>query len=284
MKNSKLVFKDLVSRISLDETRDEKESVAYLILEHLFGISRMHIMQERDIQVTPVHESVLSKMIDRINGHEPVQYILGEADFFGRNFYVTHSVLIPRPETEQLVEVVKEFCNQSNLEKRRILDIGTGSGCIPVTLALEVPGSEVSAIDIDQAALDVARRNSDRYHAAVSFERLDILTEGIKNSYHVIVSNPPYIAEEEKTSMQKNVLSFEPHLALFVPDNDPLLFYKHIGRKSFDALAVGGLLAMEINERFGDAVSHVLKKDGFGQVKIINDINNKARIATGIKP
>jgi release factor glutamine methyltransferase len=284
MKNSKLVMKDLMARMTLDDGHNEKESIGFLIMEHLFGISRTHIMQERDIQMTPVHESIISKMIDRLNRHEPVQYILGETDFFGRNFSVTPSVLIPRPETEQLIVIVKDF--QRNIQQQyiRILDIGTGSGCIPITLALEIPGSNITAIDVDTAALEVAKKNAERYRAFISLQQSDILKDDLQNTYDVIVSNPPYIAEEEKKSMQKNVLDFEPHIALFVPDNDPLIFYKQISRKSFKALTAGGLLALEINERFGDEVASLLKTDGFKTVTIIKDINKKARIVTGVKP
>jgi release factor glutamine methyltransferase len=284
MKNSKFVMKDLMARILLDEGSDEKESIAYLIMEHLFGISRTHVLQERDIQMTPVHESVLSKMIDRINRHEPIQYILGEAHFFGRNFFVTPSVLIPRPETEQLILAVKDFQKKNQSENIRVLDIGTGSGCIPVTIALEIPGSAVTAIDIDPAALEVAKKNAKRYHTLITFHESDILKDDLQNTYDVIVSNPPYIAEEEKDSMQKNVLDFEPYLALFVPDNDPLIFYKHISRKAITALTCSGLIALEINERFGNEVAHLLEEVGFEKVNVTKDINNKPRVVTGIKP
>lgn len=282
MTNSKLLVKDLVNRIKIDESQDEIESVAYAVVENLFGLSRTAVMLERAVNLGPEQSSRLSMIIDRLNANEPLQYILGEGVFYGRLFNVSPSVLIPRPETEHLIDVVKGFARhtRSNL---KILDIGTGSGCIPVTLNLELIGSKVSGVDVSLDALAVAKSNAEKHNARVEFKPLDIVNANIPEPFDVIVSNPPYITDSEKRSMSRNVLDYEPHLALFVPNGDPLIFYRHICQKALQALSSRGMLAVEINERFGAEVMELFKQTGFANITLTRDLSGKDRIVSGIK-
>ncbi len=289
MKNSKALFHDLVRQITLNEDPDEIQSITYQVLENLLGLSRTDILSEKQVNITNI-EARLSETVKRINHHEPLQYIIGEADFFGRKFTVNPAVLIPRPETEELVHLIISELKERPLEierdenaKKRILDIGTGSGCIPISLALEILNSEVFALDISEDALNVAEQNAHRLQAKVQFARLDILNTNIPfQNLDVVVSNPPYIAMSEINDMSRNVVEHEPHIALFVEDDDPLLFYKTIVKKSKLGLKPGGLLVFEINERFGKEVAEVLKKNDFCNVEIIKDLSGKDRIVKGI--
>ncbi len=225
----------------------------------------------------------IENFIQQVNSHKPIQYILGECEFYGRTFAVSDHVLIPRPETEELVREVIHYCKQQK-RRLRIIDIGTGSGCIPITLALESKDTEVYATDVSEDALTVAKLNAQSLQAPVKFFLHDILKDDLLiDNIDVVVSNPPYITYREKDSMKENVLQFEPHLALFVPDDDPLLFYKAIVTKSKKVLNDGGLLAVEINERFGDHVATLFSDMEFTSVERIKDIFGKERIVKGLK-
>jgi release factor glutamine methyltransferase len=280
MKNSKVLFDDFVKRIRLNETQDEICTMAYLTFEKYLGLSRMDVLLSRNLELTSVQEAELLKAIERINRNEPIQYILGEADFYGRKFLVDNSVLIPRPETEELVRFIIDYAKKNNVS--RVIDIGTGSGCIPITLALELKGSEVFATDVSFDALEVAVQNMKLNKTRVTFVRNDILTQSLPfSSLDVIVSNPPYITKQEIPFMRDNVVKFEPHLALFVPDNDPFVFYRSIIVKSKQALRSGGLLAFEINERYGKEIADLMQQNGFASVQVINDLSGKNRIVAG---
>ena len=280
MKNSKLLFQDFVKQIRLPESQDELSSIAHVVFEHVFGISRTEVLAAKPIPVTAANDALLLQILQRLNQHEPLQYILGEADFFGRKFMVNASVLIPRPETEELVNYILQESTPGKAVK--ILDIGTGSGCIPITLALEIKGSEVYATDISTEALAVAKVNAEKLAAKVSFIEHDILRSEIPvNDVHVVVSNPPYIGEHEQWEMKENVVKFEPHLALFVKDDDPLIFYKTIAAKAKKVLRSGGILAVEINEKYGSEVSAVFAENGFRQINVIKDLQGKDRIVHG---
>jgi release factor glutamine methyltransferase len=281
MTNSKDLFRELFSSITLDEGREEITSIVYLFLENRFNLSRTDIIGEKLIDLSEKDKEQIEDFLHRIKKHEPIQYILGECEFFGRKFIVTPDVLIPRPETEELVAEVLKFC-KPRTKPMKILDIGTGSGCIPITFQLEM-GGEIVGTDISQQALDVATQNAERLGAKVTFHRHDILKEKIPvNEVDVIVSNPPYIAENEKLSMKENVLQYEPHQALFVSGEDPLLFYKSILTKSKNSLTSGGLMVVEINEQFGKEVLNLFTENGFTSVQIIKDIFGKERIVKGI--
>jgi release factor glutamine methyltransferase len=285
MKNSKTVFQELVNRLSIHADRQEVESIAYLILEHLFSLSRTQVMSEKEVQLTGNQQSRLQEIVDRINRHEPVQYVLGECEFYGMRFKVNPSVLIPRPETEELVRLVADHLKDHSVQQPHVLDIATGSGCIAIALASEFPEGVIYGTDISQAALETASENNRMVDNRVQFSRNDILTEQLTMSeLDIVASNPPYITEKEMISMNDNVLRYEPHLALFVPDNDPLRFYRSISAKAFNALKHGGLLAVEINEAYGRETAACLSAEGFRTVNIFNDLSGKHRIVTGIKP
>ena len=273
MTNSKELFNELVSRVQLDETREEINSIIYLLLESKLGLSKMEIMTNK--KISPVGFDYFNGIIQRINKHEPIQYILGKADFYHRQFLVDRSVLIPRPETELLIRsVLKE-----KVIAPTILDIGTGSGCIAITLALEIQNSTVCAVDISESALVIAAQNAEHLRAKVNFSRADILGDcEFEQEFDVIVSNPPYIAEQEKKNMSANVLDFEPHLALFVTDEDPLIFYKKIAAKGKTLLKLGGKIVVEINERFGLELTNYFKKEGYVNVVIEKDLDGKDRL------
>ena len=280
MKNSKVLFDDFVKRISLKEPPEEISAIAYLAFEKLFQLSKSEILAGKNLVISEAQTKKLLESLERINKHEPIQYILGEADFFGRKFDVNESVLIPRPETEELVSTVLDYSKRFSLKK--IIDIGTGSGCIPVTLALEIPRATVYATDVSPEALEVAKQNAARNSANVTFFNDDILTQPIPvKDLDAVVSNPPYITRREIATMRDNVVKHEPHVALFVPDDDPLLFYRAIVMKSKKALRRAGLLAFEINEKYGRDVRDLLESNGFADVRIVKDLSQKDRIVVG---
>ena len=284
MTNSKVLFLDLVSRINLKAQQEEIRSMAYIVLEELFAVSKTEILLGREVEVTDTQIKLLEDIIGRINTAEPIQHILSITEFYGRKFYVDNKVLIPRPETEELVShVINHIRGRTDNQATRVLDIGTGSGCIPVTLSLEIPGTETFASDISDAALDVARRNSNKWNARVEFVKHDILNEAIPiHDLDVVVSNPPYIARSELKGMDKNVIDFEPHLALFVPDEDPFIFYRNIAAKAKVVLRTNGLLEVEINARFGKEVASVFSAHGYLDIQVIRDVSGNERFVRGI--
>lgn len=288
MKDARSIFQEFVNRITLDEHKDEIRSLALIILEKLLGLSRTEIMAGKFVAITEDLTTAITGAVRRINDGEPVQYVVGEAFFYGRKFIVKPSVLIPRPETEELIRIVLSKVSLDSGVKRgdklRILDIGTGSGCIAITLSLEIDNAEVIAADVSPAALNVAKSNAVMHNTNVRLIEHDVLEGPIPfNDLDVIVSNPPYVTRREAGKMQRNVLDFEPHLALFVPDNDPLLFYKVILKQALGSLVPGGLLAVEINELYGKEVSRLLIDSGFSDVNIDNDIPGKQRVVSGRK-
>jgi len=281
MKNSKQIFLDLRQQITLKEDEGEIQSILYLVFENQMGLSRADITSQILIPLGPEKQNKLNEIIQRINKHEPIQYILEEAYFYGRKLKVTPAVLIPRPETEALIEeAIKEI---DPLTPGTILDIGTGSGCIAVTLAKELPLKKVIAVDVSKEALNVAKENTIQTNAEVEFQCVNILNEFPFQKLEMIVSNPPYVAVSEKETMKRNVLDYEPNLALFVPDNDPLIFYKVIAQKGYGALLPNGKVVIEINERFGKEVCAVLSRAGFKDVRVLKDLQEKDRIVSAIK-
>jgi release factor glutamine methyltransferase len=290
MKNSKTLFQDFIEQVTLPETPEEISSIAFLVFEKLFQVSKTDIFAGKPIEVSMDTTARLADIVQRLNDHEPIQYILGEADFFGRTFKVNSSVLIPRPETEELIREVLSFVTSSAhktgfTEKIKILDIGSGSGCIAITLSDEIAKAEVYATDVSPDALAVAQKNSQQLSAPVSFIIHDILKENIPmDTLDVVVSNPPYITPGEKMEMKENVVEHEPHLALFVPEHEPLIFYEAITKKSMKALKSGGKLFVEINERYGSEVSGLFLNCGFMDVRIVKDMAGKDRIVEGEKP
>lgn len=280
MMNSKDLFRDLRKQVRLSQDAAETDSMLYLILERM-NITRSDILAQKAVSLTAAETSILADILSRVNKNEPVQYILGKAHFYGREFLVNPSVLIPRPETELLVEeVVKNASNTPG----KILDIGTGSGCIAITLAKELPEKTVMAFDISNEALKTASVNAVQLGANVNFQRLDILKDEIPNhDLELIVSNPPYVTVSEKEAMNRNVLDHEPHLALFVPDHDPLIFYTVIAKKGLSSLKSGGRIVVEINERFGKEVCEIFIEAGFTNAVVIKDLQAKDRIVSAVK-
>jgi release factor glutamine methyltransferase len=231
------------------------------------------------IETSPYFDMRLAEIVERINSEEPIQYILGHAWFYGRQFKVHSAVLIPRPETEEVVDyIVKQFRNANDL---LIVDIGTGSGCIAITLSLELH-AKVYGTDVSDDVLKLAKQNNHILEGSVAFLKQDILHYelGFQN-IDIIVSNPPYISQAEKKDMKKNVMDFEPHLALFTPGNDPLIFYKSIASKAFKSLKQNGMLITEINEQFGKEVSDIFRAGGFSNVEVRTDMQGKDRFVVG---
>lgn len=279
MTNSKELFNDLVSRITLKEDKSEIQAIVSLLLEKKLGLTRSEILTGKEI--APTNPSDFDPFIVQINDHKPIQYILGEAVFYGRIFKVNSSVLIPRPETELLIYEILRNVKNRNGDTHRMLDIGTGSGCIAITLALKIQQAIVHATDISKEAINIATQNSEELGGSVKFHEHNILEDEVSfGPFDLIVSNPPYISEEEKVEMKKNVLEHEPHLALFAPAEDPLAFYKAIASKSKKALSPGGSVWVEINEHFGNEVADILKDCGYHAIRIIKDLDYKDRIVT----
>lgn len=265
----------LQQRYDLGEAR----AIYELVLKQRFGLSRTDILLGKDTTLSAKDKEELQIIIDRVAKGEPVQYVLGCEEFCGRTFLVNPSVLIPRPETQLLVELVKQNVAPGN----SVLDVGTGSGCIAITLALA--GYKVTAIDVSDEALAIAKQNAEQLGAEVEFVKADIfqcsmLTSSSKSfnvQWNAIVSNPPYICESEASTMEETVLGYEPHLALFVPDDDPLLFYRVIADYGQDHLVDEGHIFFEVNSAYAKQVGELLKQKGYKETKIVNDQYDKER-------
>ena len=282
MMNSKTLFRDFVNGIELLESREEIHSMAYLVFENIFGLTRTAILAEESVNLNETTRNRLDEIVARINRFEPVQYILGESFFYGRSFNVDRAVLIPRPETEELVRLVIDFVRKSNRKNYRVLDIGTGSGCIAITLALELNDIEVIGTDTSSEALVTASANAQKLKASVKYLNHDVLNSKLPFSVDIIASNPPYIGWDQFNTMSKNVVDYEPKVALFVDSEDPLLFYKAIAKRARESLTPGGLLAVEINERFGKEVQRLFLANDLVEVEIIQDTFGKDRIVKGV--
>ena len=252
-----------------------------IICGEILGQQTVDYYLGKDIILSVKEEQELESILARLHNFEPIQYILGEARFLGRTFRVTPGVLIPRPETEELVEMMlKELSPVS-----RVLDVGTGSGCIAISLAKELPESQVTAWDVSGEALSIAAANSKALQASVRFEQRDVLTYEpcAVDRYDVIVSNPPYVTEAEKQEMEHNVLDWEPSLALFVPDTDPLRFYRRIAVLGLEMLTSGGKLYFEINRAFGKDTVAMLCETGYRAVRLQKDISHNDRFVIAEK-
>jgi len=256
----------------------EAKAIVRLVLEVRFGLTMTDILCDKIDKLTIEEQKDLKYIIQRLETGEPVQYVLGEAEFGGRTFHVGPGVLIPRPETYELCEW--SLPPTPSKWKGHILDIGTGSGCIAITLAAEIPNAEVTAWDISDDALRIAAENAKRANVHVSFKKVDVLNSqfSILNSqFDIIVSNPPYICNKERAGMERNVLEHEPELALFVPDDDPLLFYRAIARYAARALKPSGQLFFEINPLYADEMQQMLSEEGFSHIEVRNDQFGKQR-------
>ena len=311
MKSPYQEIKGLLMESNMPE--GEAKAVALMLLEKVAGLPTAKALIADGNDLLCRRQSLL-ELAARVAQGEPVQYVLGEADFCGLTLKVKPGVLIPRPETEELVawvvENVKANSNllplTSNLSPFKLLDIGTGSGCIAVALAKKLKEAEVEAWDVSDDALEIARENAKRNGVQVKTSKVDVLDINANSnsqlstvnfqlstltshlspltSYNIIVSNPPYICEEEKAEMERNVLEHEPRLALFVPDDDPLLFYRRIAELGLSLLKEKGLLFFEINRRFGEEVVKMLQGKGYREVELRQDMFGNDRMVKAIKP
>jgi len=255
---------------------NEVESFYFIILDTIYGYSRKDMLLNSGKVLTDHEFEPIIKIADRLLNNEPIQYILGETEFYGIKFYVDSNVLIPRQETEELVDlIVRNYKNRDP----KILDIGTGSGCIPIALKKNIPSSTVFTCDISDEALLVAQKNAEVNQTPIQFVKFDILSGNAfpEEGFDVVVSNPPYVTNLEKALMKNNVLDYEPHLALFVPDNNPLQFYNAIIKDYGYLLRQGGEFYFEINEEFGNEIKQLFDEYNF-EAEVINDINDKPRM------
>ena len=257
---------------------EEVKALSMLICCDMLGVDALDIYMGKDIILSACKQRELENIIFRLQKNEPIQYIRGVAEFCGRNFKVASSVLIPRPETAELVELIVE----ENSNARRLLDIGTGSGCIAISLDKRLPDADVEAWDISEEALAIARTNNEELESRVLFRQRDVLSDDWEKSpsFDVIVSNPPYVTEAEKDEMEANVLDWEPALALFVPDDDPLRFYRRIAALGRELLLSEGKLYFEINQAYGRETAHILEMNQYRDIRVIKDIFGKDRIVT----
>ena len=264
---------------------NEANALIMILLEHYFGIDRVKMALEPELRLSESEMLTLHFAVKELLKNKPVQYIIGETEFCGMRFFVDENVLIPRPETEEMVQmiVVRTGCDVETDGRPSILDIGTGSGCIAISLAKLLKDSIVTAVDVSEKALEVAKKNAAANNVNVRFVLDDILNpknqELIDNQYDIIVSNPPYVCESEKSEMRANVLDFEPSTALFVSDNDPLIFYRKILEFAQKTLKPNGEVWFEINEKFGKEMQNLCLEKGFKNVEIIKDFRDKERIA-----
>lgn len=266
----------------LDGIYGEREAavIADLIFADLLHISKIDRITNPNIALGLAQIRELQKAKIRLLNQEPIQHIIGKTHFYNREFKVNEHTLIPRPETEELVDLIKTENNEVGL---KILDIGTGSGCIAISLALELKSAEVYAIDISNDALAIAEENAISNEIDIKKTRVNILEEDIPwQGFDIIVSNPPYIPLTEKNVMDKNVTDFEPDIALFVPDNDPLLFYRVIGGKALKSLKPTGKIYFEIHENYRYQVQDLLSSIGFKSCIVIKDMQGKERILKGM--
>ena len=262
-------------------TDGEIKALTRILATEMLGVSQMAFYMKDDITLTAEQTTLLDSAIERLQQHEPIQYILGYSDFCDLHFKVTPATLIPRPETSELVAWIADEATG----KEKILDIGTGSGCIAVSLANKLQHCNISAWDISADALAVAEENSKTNGCNVTFRQVDILAYQPQGElFDIIVSNPPYIRDLEKSGMEANVLDWEPHTALFVPDSDPLLFYRTIAQKGKEMLRNGGKLYFEINREFGKETYSMLTELGYTDIELRKDFAENDRMIRAVKP
>ena len=263
-------------------TDSEASAMAKWILTDVFCLSTLDLYAGKDMNFSVEMTSRATDILERLKRYEPLQYIIGETTFDGLPFEVTPAVLIPRPETIELVDWISSDHPEEGI---RVLDIGTGSGCIPISLSKRLKHASVSAWDISPEALEVARRNALRNHTEVNFALVDALKPlSTDIQVDVLVSNPPYIGESEKETMERNVLDWEPELALFVPDDDPLLFYRRIADIGLKILTKGGTLYYEINQLYGPETVNLLKEKGYTDVELRKDLSANDRMVKAVRP
>ena len=294
-----MTYEELWHRLTPLYEPGEAKAIVRLLLDERYGLSWADVLGGKVTELSANDQTELEKIMLRLEKGEPIQYIIGVADFCGRQFHVEPGVLIPRPETAELCQLIlateshgqtRNICEIPCHSDTNILDIGTGSGCIAITLALELPDANVSAWDISDEALRIASENAKRLGASVTFEHRDVLSisltshlSPLTSHYDLIVSNPPYICRQETDGMAQNVLDYEPHLALFVPDNDPLLFYRAIAQYATKALKPQGALFFEINPLYVSSLTHLLSTMSCYDIKTLPDQFGKLRFLKATK-
>lgn len=273
--------------------RDEAMACARISIEKITGYDRSALPVKSEEELSAEQANEVNRIIIELQTGRPLQYILGETWFYGLPFYVDDRVLIPRPETEELVDLILQqydFDYPDSYRDKKVLDIGTGSGCIPVSLAYNKPHWQVFGIDVSPGALEVAAINIKKHGVKVLLQLVDVLNESYARDFFekhgpfdMIVSNPPYISYDEQQVMTANVLNFEPHVALFAHESDPLVFYRNINQWAKQYLKEGGTLYYEISEFKGNEMLELMKKNNFNEVELIKDMSNKNRIIKAIK-
>ncbi|SNZ00660.1 peptide chain release factor N(5)-glutamine methyltransferase [Flagellimonas pacifica] len=274
---------------------EEVDTFFYLAIEHFLKLERFVLVLQPDLALTKEEQQPLFETLTQLKQERPIQYILGKTHFMDLELLVNEHVLIPRPETEELVQWILDYCQveQCHPERSRrssrdlnILDIGTGSGCIAIGLAKNFPKAKVHALDVSEKALDVAKQNAELNKVDIIFLQKDILDPEfeLESNFDIIVSNPPYVRELEKSEMKKNVMDYEPDLALFVPDNNALIFYEAITKFACDNLKTNGSLFFEINQYLGDKTQALLEAHNFLEIELRKDLFGNDRMLKGIKP
>lgn len=275
----KEITRQIRNELSDSYTANEITAITRILATELLGFKEYIFFLKEDITLTKEQEDLLTTTLNELKKHKPIQYILGYEQFCGLWFKVNDSVLIPRPETNELVSWITDNCNGNE----RILDIGTGSGCIAISLAHKMPKSKITAWDISTKALEVAIENSKKNNVDIHFEQCDILSyKPGKKTFEIIVSNPPYIKECEKAEMESNVLDWEPSIALFVPDSNPLLFYRAIAEKALEMLTPDGCLYFEINRAHGTDICNMLAELGYRNIEMRKDFADNDRMVKAI--
>ncbi len=280
LKDFRLYFTEALSEIY---PKTEIDAFFFLLIEAKLNLQRIDTVMKPDFLIIDEALSELKEIVKRLKTEEPIQYILGETEFYGLPFKVNENTLIPRPETEELVEWVinetSKLQSKNQDQKLKILDIGTGTGCIPISLAKNLKNVTLSAIDVSSEALKVAKQNALLNNVVISFLEINILDAAkLPQEYDIVVSNPPYVRELEKVEINNNVLQNEPHLALFVDDHNPLIFYKKIASLAKQHLTKNGLLFFEINQYLGKETVEMLQEQGFENIELKKDFIGNDRM------
>jgi release factor glutamine methyltransferase len=278
--SSKALYVQIVNELIPGYGEAEARQLTKILLHTQLNIPFEKILVDETFSVDEKSLKDLDQKIGQLVNFEPIQYVLGVAHFYGRDFYVDKNVLIPRQETEELV---KEILIDNTRKGLQILDIGSGSGCIGLTLGLELNEAQITLLDVDRSAMDVSMKNANQYQLGITYLLEDVLElDALPGKYDIIVSNPPYVTEKEKRLMHKNVLNHEPDKALFVPDDDPLIFYQKIIELSRSSLKPKGRLYFEINENYGMEMIRLCERSGSSSVRLMQDLNGKDRFIKAV--
>jgi release factor glutamine methyltransferase len=285
IRNNLLVYlrEKYISELKALYEENEARQLLTILIHDFFGFSRAGLVLNPDLRLSESEILQLHFAVKDLKSYKPIQYITGKSEFLGLTFQVNESVLIPRPETEELVQLIISKEKKKNLN---VLDVGTGSGCIAISLEKKLISPKVCAIDVDENALNTASANATQNSSTVKFIKVDMLDENSWNEigvFDIIVSNPPYATINDKTFMQENILNYEPHLALFVPENDEIVFYKKICRFAQEHLVAKGRIYFEINENKAPEIENLLNQKGFKTIEIHKDFRGKWRFASAIK-